>query len=778
MKKILPVWLLLAFFVATHAGAQIRVRVQGVERTLASRPAPTLKAASASGPVLKGSKVKYYVGEGKNTSYLIIRWNDGKGADNLVWGYRWDNEDKATGEDLIRAIAKTDPRFYVLAQNGTQYGTAFGGFGFDANGSKNLAIAKEGQEEVTANENGFIDVASYDFDNYTPVDATDRWRSGWNRGYWSYYVAKDTIASPGYASTGASGRQLTDGSIDLWSYSAMSSDVTTAEPTYYFYVPTPGQGVALPESMSLPLSDAGGMIPVIYDAGEETASRYWWQVSAQNDAAVPDMEGDAATVNGKATFATAGPGTYTVNLSIRMGKPYVPGNACALTLTAPVKPITAVSLSQKEFTLDPQADIDLSEYVTTAPADATFTGLSYSSSDPEVASVDATGKVTANKIGGTAVISVASRIDAQVVAQATVSVKTVPVSNITIDSDNGVIEMEVKDIYKPVYTVPPDNATEQDVEYVIADPSIASFYQSNIIAHKAGETTLTAKAKDRSGVSATVRLVVKETDRTPFNGYEDGTFLLNEGWFGHDNGSMNYLTADENLMYRVYERENPDEAFGATACYATIYGGRMYIISKQAADAGDTDTKAGGRLVVLDAKTLKKIAGLEGIGGDGRTIVGISPQKMYLGTTGGVVVFDAETLQTGKTIAGTEGQSTSVGQTGDMIKAGGHVFVAQQGVGVHIIDPQTDEITETIEAADIFGLVQSMDGTVWMGTQTGLTGINPTTLEIGITLQFPAGGALSSAWGAWQPTDLCASRTENVIFWKGGGASCTADTVF
>lgn len=68
---------------------------------------------------------------------------------------------------------------------------------------------------------------------------------------------------------------------------------------------------------------------------------------------------------------------------------------------------------------------------------------------------------------------------------------------------------------------------------------------------------------------------------------------------------MNFLTKDQELMYRVYERENKGEAFGATSCYGIVYGGNLYVTSKQEEDAGDPNP-GGGRLVIMDAKTLKK----------------------------------------------------------------------------------------------------------------------------------------------------------------------------
>lgn len=65
---------------------------------------------------------------------------------------------------------------------------------------------------------------------------------------------------------------------------------------------------------------------------------------------------------------------------------------------------------------------------------------------------------------------------------------------------------------------------------------------------------------------------------TPYGGYEDGTFILNEGWFGHDGGSINFLAADGGMTYNVQERENAGFSFGNTSCSGMVYGGRLYVM--------------------------------------------------------------------------------------------------------------------------------------------------------------------------------------------------------
>ncbi len=446
-------------------------------------------------------------------------------------------------------------------------------------------------------------------------------------------------------------------------------------------------------------------------------------------------------------------------------------NLCCVTVGAPQKAITGLRFEKETVTAGIRENI--TNRLIPSPQDATFTQVSYESSNSEIVQVSKTGVVTTKDRTGEAVITAKSLYQSgenAITASYTVNVtNNHPVTEIQLGTD-GKIEMEYKDIYHPTPIILPANATVKEVKYTIKDNEIASFYQDNIIAHKIGETTLTATAQDNSGVSVTVRLIVKDLDRTPYDGYEDGTFILNEAWYGHENGDMNFLTKEQNLMYRVYERENKGEAFGATSCYGIVYGGNLYVTSKQEEDAGDPNP-GGGRLVIMDAKTLKKIKGFDNIGGgDGRSIVGVNPDKIYLGTTKGVVVFDVKNMKVGNIIEGTQGIDLYNGQIGDMIKAGKYVFAIQQEKGTNVIDTETDRLLKCIENANIQGITQSSDGNVWLASSTTLECLNPETLEIEETLNLPQGAEITCSWGAWRPTSFCASRTKNNLYWNGGSS--------
>lgn len=211
MKKLtfLVVMMLVACF-----GLQAQtMRVQGVLRQNAkAEPAVVL-------PNISFDDLNYtvVVGNGKNLSALVVKWDDGKGGNcNLVWGYAWDTPAQGTGEAMLREIAKADPRFYMLVYGATQYGAAIGGMGFDLNGNGNIALMKNGASYSLTD--GIYNSSAYDFDSYTSNDPQDHWRAGWTNGYWSYWTTDNVKVAYKYSDVGASGRQLKDGSIDGWSF--------------------------------------------------------------------------------------------------------------------------------------------------------------------------------------------------------------------------------------------------------------------------------------------------------------------------------------------------------------------------------------------------------------------------------------------------------------------------------------------------------------------------------------------------------------------------------
>ncbi|MCP9612473.1 DUF5074 domain-containing protein [Coprobacter tertius] len=173
-------------------------------------------------------KIENWTGKGAKRAALVVQWfiDKGEKVDTvaLVWGYRWDGE--ATGANMIEAIAKADPRFYILGLPGTQYGMAVGGIGYDADKKGEVALIRNGITKVEL-EQGVFNTSGYDFDDYEAADPNDYFFSGWlSKGFWNYRYRDNETKIFENSNIGASSRFLVDGSWDLWVPSINFSFIT------------------------------------------------------------------------------------------------------------------------------------------------------------------------------------------------------------------------------------------------------------------------------------------------------------------------------------------------------------------------------------------------------------------------------------------------------------------------------------------------------------------------------------------------------------------------
>ena len=257
--------------------------------------------------------------------------------------------------------------------------------------------------------------------------------------------------------------------------------------------------------------------------------------------------------------------------------------------------------------------------------------------------------------------------------------------------------------------------------------------------------------------------------------YTKGTFFLNEDWFGHAMSSINFLSDDGVWGYRAFQKENQGHTLGVTSQFGTIYGDKLYIVSKQA--GGETEGSKGSRLAVCDAKTLKVLKEIKVLGGsDGRAFVGVNEHKGYVSTSNGVYVFDIDKLELKGRIEGTENSTGSLysSQVGTMIRTQKYVFAVHQdkNKGILVIDPETDTVVKNIKNRDGYGwgsIVMSKDGDLWASAVNAkqLTRIDPVNLTTPNTyfLSTP----IHTSWDAWTADAFCASTTENKLYWAEGG---------
>lgn len=231
-------------------------------------------------------------------------------------------------------------------------------------------------------------------------------------------------------------------------------------------------------------------------------------------------------------------------------------------------------------------------------------------------------------------------------------------------------------------------------------------------------------------------------------------YILNEDWFGHDNGSINKISEKGKITYRTYREANSGEKLGITSQYGACFGENFYIMSKQ-----------DNRLVVANKNTLKKVAVFQEIGGDGRAFVGINKDKAYFSTSEGVRVLNLATNTLGNTVAGDKG--VSIPEIGNMVFAGKYVFGAGQKK-IYVIDTEKDILVKVLDINNPGSVVKAFDGSVWAGNDQSLFRINHNTLEFEVVQNISDTG-VKGTWFAWNKGSFTASSTENTLYWIGGG---------
>lgn len=243
-----------------------------------------------------------------------------------------------------------------------------------------------------------------------------------------------------------------------------------------------------------------------------------------------------------------------------------------------------------------------------------------------------------------------------------------------------------------------------------------------------------------------------------------GFYIVNEGWFGHDKGSVNYFEKSGSSYtphYRVFRAANLGQELGATTCYGAIWGDLFYLISKQ-----------GNRLVIADAQNLKSKKVITDLDGDGRSFVGIDEKKAYIGYNGGIKTFNIESLTLGEAIAGVSGE------IGNMCYAYGKVF-AVSDENLYIIDAKTDKVEKTVTGSyDTYkSVVTAKDGSVWVAAADKFIVYNPNDLKNTKEIAYPVDAAVSSSWGSWNPGGLCASTQTNTLYWTTGTSPWSKNAV-
>ncbi|OUP56919.1 Ig-like domain-containing protein [Pseudoflavonifractor sp. An184] len=256
------------------------------------------------------------------------------------------------------------------------------------------------------------------------------------------------------------------------------------------YVPVNSVSLS-PSTLNLVENETGTLTATV-EPSDATNKNVTWESSNTSIAAV-----DAT---GKVTAIGAGTATITVTTADG-GKTAT----CVVTVTAATVPVTGVTLNKTSTSLY-VGDTEILT-ATVEPSDATNKNVTWSSDDTSVATVDASGRVTAVS-AGTATITVTTE-DGTKTATCTVTV-TVPVTGVTLSQTQASLYYNrTPNTLTLTATVAPDNATNKAVTWTSSDSAVATVDQNGVVTALArGTAVITAAAADGSGASASCTVTV------------------------------------------------------------------------------------------------------------------------------------------------------------------------------------------------------------------------------------------------------------------------------
>ena len=232
----------------------------------------------------------------------------------------------------------------------------------------------------------------------------------------------------------------------------------------------------------------------------------------------------------------------------------------------------------------------------------------------------------------------------------------------------------------------------------------------------------------------------------PTGAYANGFFILNEGWFQHEAGSVNFYGYGEDSI-RAFAFRNENDAALPTNETGTLENGKiigenLFLI-----------TKVGGPIVVADAATLKEKARITLTGSDFRDITQLTESTALVSSGSNIYELDLHSFTLAETPVYTGENITN------LYVDNGYLLAAENG-GLRIIGlndfksvAQFGGVTE--------GFVSTPDGDVYGAASNVLVRINADH----DTTQIPLTADIAQNTFAYTAPSLVSSEKENAVYY-------------
>lgn len=205
-------------------------------------------------------------------------------------------------------------------------------------------------------------------------------------------------------------------------------------------------------------------------------------------------------------------GTYSLTAKTNSGDAaalFVRSITVTTTTSSGSGPVSVTGVTLDKTTAELKAGEGVKLTATVVPGNATNKKLSWSSSDPTVAAVDAEGNVTAVKAGA-ADITVTTANGKTATCAVTVAASDTPVVEVTGVTLNQTASVKVGKSVKLTATITPENATDKTLTWTSSAPGVATVdAEGNVKGIAVGTADITVTTAN--GKTATCTVTVAET---------------------------------------------------------------------------------------------------------------------------------------------------------------------------------------------------------------------------------------------------------------------------
>ena len=367
-------------------------------------------------------------------------------------------------------------------------------------------------------------------------------------------------------------------------------------------------------------------------------------INTVDDGAIPDVPANSPYYNDIYTLYRAGiltgndaKGTFTPNAPIdRVSMITIATRMVDKTLRQKVTLTVALTgiQTKNSMWLYPGDTYQLT--ATPVPSNAKLSAVTWTSADPKVATVSATGLVTMVAPGKT---TVTAKTASGLTAVCTVNVMKRAVEGVTLDQTN--VNTYLGQSVQLKATINPANATDQTLTWTSSNPAVATVSATGLVTPLAiGNTTITVKTGNDKTATCTVNVTQIGTIANPMPA--DGTMTISLQKWSSDpikdiritctnvisGSAANSLAKSENKYNKTPNSNQEWRFYEFSVNYVSCQGGNEVLEATDLIYDDTFFTTSGAKVNVADKATLSNLY-------DG---YGVFDVELYPGSTGKIVI--------------------------------------------------------------------------------------------------------------------------------------------